>query len=93
MNEILQYFILLPFFGFVISLLIPEKRSYYFVVVLWNCFTQLAGITIFTIVWLLNGSQTLNLDELTIVKTDNYTFLLIFTLIKLQQYICLLALY
>ena len=79
MNEILQYFILLPFFGFVISLLIPEKKES---TISWLSFgivfTQLAGITIFTIVWLLNGSQTLNLDELTIVKTDNYTFFIDF---------------
>jgi NADH:ubiquinone oxidoreductase subunit 5 (subunit L)/multisubunit Na+/H+ antiporter MnhA subunit len=85
MNEILQYFILLPFFGFVISLLLPEKKES---TISWLSFgivfTQLAGITIFTIVWLLNGSQTLNLDELTIVKTDNYTFFIDFYFDKIS---------
>lgn len=79
MNELLQYFILLPFLGFVLTLVIPEKKESS---ISWLSFgivfTQLLSLTVFTIYWLLNGAQALNLDELTIVKTANYTFFIDF---------------
>lgn len=85
MNEILQYFILLPFIGFVISLLIPErKESSISLLAFGIVFTQLTGIAIFTIIWIINGSKTLNLDELTIVKTNNYTFFIDFYFDKIS---------
>lgn len=85
MNEILQYFILLPFIGFVISLLIPErKESSISWLAFGIVFTQLTGIAIFTIIWIINGSKTLNLDELTIVKTNNYTFFIDFYFDKIS---------
>ncbi|MGL2993998.1 proton-conducting transporter transmembrane domain-containing protein [Flavobacterium sp. TSSA_36] len=79
MNELLQYFIVLPFLGFVVSLLIPEKKESS---ISWLSFgivfTQLIGLIVFTFFWVLNGSKTLNLDELTVVKTNNYTFFIDF---------------
>lgn len=79
MNELLQYFILLPFLGFIISLFLPESKEK---AISWTAFgtvfLQLVGLIIFIIFWIINGAQDLNLVELSILKTAHYEFFIDF---------------
>ncbi|VXB06891.1 NADH-Ubiquinone oxidoreductase (Complex I), chain 5 N-terminus [Flavobacterium sp. 9AF] len=79
MNEILQFFIALPFLGFVFSLFIPEKKE---AVISWvafgTVFTQLISITIFIVFWIIEGTLDLNLKEFTLMKTSHYEFFIDF---------------
>lgn len=75
MNELLQYFILLPFVGFVVSLFLPERHEA--VISKWAFGTvvlQLLGLTTFIVLWFLKGYSPLNLNEITLLKTANYEF-------------------
>ncbi len=79
MNLFLQFFLLLPFFGFVISLIIPSKKesvisSVAFLAVL----LQLLALIGFTIVWFLGGARHLDLKEITLMKTLDYEFFIDF---------------
>lgn len=79
MNELLQYFILLPFLGFVISLFLPESKEK---AISWTAFgtvfLQLVGLVAFIIFWIMNGAKDLNLVELSILKTAHYEFFIDF---------------
>lgn len=79
MNELLQYFILLPFLGFIISLFLPESKEK---AISWTAFgtvfLQLVGLVIFIIFWIINGAKDLNLVELSILKTEHYEFFIDF---------------
>jgi NADH-quinone oxidoreductase subunit L len=79
MNEILQYFILLPFFGFIISLFLPESKEK---AISWTAFgtvfLQLIGLVGFIIFWNIDGAQDLNLVELSVLKTAHYEFFIDF---------------
>lgn len=79
MNELLQYFILLPFLGFIISLFLPESKEK---AISWTAFgtvfLQLVGLVAFIIFWIMNGAKDLNLVELSILKTAHYEFFIDF---------------
>jgi len=79
MNEILQYFILLPFLGFIISLFLPESKEK---AISWTAFgtvfLQLIGLVGFIIFWIIDGAQDLNLVELSVLKTAHYEFFIDF---------------
>ena len=79
MNELLQYFILLPFLGFVISLFLPESKEK---AISWTAFgtvfLQLVGLVAFIIFWIIDGAKDLNLLELSILKTAHYEFFIDF---------------
>ena len=61
MNEILQYFLLLPLFGFVVSLLLPEsKEKLISSMAFGTVFLQLIGIVVFIVVWIFQGADDLN---------------------------------
>ena len=79
MNELLQYFILLPFLGFIISLFLPESKEK---AISWTAFgtvfLQLIGLVGFIICWIINGAQDLNLVELSVLKTAHYEFFIDF---------------
>ena len=79
MNELLQYFILLPFLGFIISLFLPESKEK---AISWTAFgtvfLQLVGLVAFIIFWIIDGAQDLNLLELSILKTAHYEFFIDF---------------
>lgn len=75
MNELLQYFILLPLVGFVVSLVLPERREA--TISNWAFGTvvlQLIGLSVFLVAWILAGHSTLNLNEITLLKTAHYEF-------------------
>ncbi|MFN7043788.1 MAG: proton-conducting transporter membrane subunit [Flavobacterium sp.] len=79
MNEILQYFILLPFLGFIISLFLPESKEK---AISWTAFgtvfLQLVGLVAFIIFWIIDGAKDLNLVELSVLKTAHYEFFIDF---------------
>jgi NADH:ubiquinone oxidoreductase subunit 4 (subunit M) len=70
MNDILQYFLLLPLLGFLISLLLPETKEK---IISWTAFStvflQLISLVVFIIIWLFYGANDLNLKEITFLKT------------------------
>lgn len=79
MNELLQYFILLPFLGFIISLFLPEsKEKAISWTVFGTVFFQLVGLVVFIIFWIIDGAKDLNLLELSILKTAHYEFFIDF---------------
>ncbi|MCL9769077.1 hypothetical protein NAT47_01465 [Flavobacterium sp. HXWNR69] len=79
MNELLQYFILLPFLGFIISLFLPESKEK---AISWTAFgtvfLQLIGLAAFIIFWIIDGAKDLNLLELSVLKTAHYEFYIAF---------------
>ena len=79
MNELLQYFILLPFLGFIMSLFLPEsKEKAISWTVFGTVFLQLIGLVVFIIFWIINGAKDLNLVELSVLKTNHYEFFIDF---------------
>ena len=85
MNDILQYFLLLPLLGFLISLLLPETKEK---IISWTAFgtvfLQLIGLMIFIIIWIFQGADDLNLKEITFLKTSNYEFFIDFYFDKIS---------
>ena len=79
MNELLQYFIGLPFLGFIISLFLPESKEK---AISWTAFgtvfLQLVGLVVFIIFWIIDGAKDLNLVELSVLKTAHYEFFIDF---------------
>ena len=79
MNELLQFFILVPFLGFIISLFLPESKEK---AISWTAFgtvfLQLVGLVGFIIFWIIDGAKDLNLLELSILKTAHYEFFIDF---------------
>ncbi|WP_430400157.1 proton-conducting transporter membrane subunit [Flavobacterium sp.] len=79
MNEILQLFIALPLFGFIVSLLLPErKESLISRVAFGTVFVQLIVLIVFIVFWIIGGGKDLNLNEITLLKTDHYEFFIDF---------------
>jgi NADH-quinone oxidoreductase subunit L len=79
MNEILIFFIVLPLLGFIISLMLPEKKE---ALISWvafgTVFTQFLALLVFIVFWIINGANHLNLNEVTLLKTDHYEFFIDF---------------
>ncbi|MBY0245688.1 MAG: hypothetical protein K2Q03_09565 [Sphingobacteriaceae bacterium] len=79
MESLLQYFLVLPFLGFILTLLANDKKETFisrvaFVVVL----TQLIGIIVFISGWLYLGHLDLNLRELTLFHNKESDFFIDF---------------
>ncbi len=79
MDFFLPFFILLPLLGFIISMLIPASKEDF---ISWGAFStvglHLLGITLFCGVWLFKNHPTLNLKELMVYETDDYSFFIDF---------------
>jgi NADH-quinone oxidoreductase subunit L len=79
MDFLLQFFILLPLLGFLVSLLLPKKNEQ---VISWVSFSfvgiHLAFAAIFIAFWLLNGHESLNLKDIVIYQTPGYDFFIDF---------------
>lgn len=79
MTTILQYFVLIPFIGFVLSLLIPAKKE--------NLISQVTFSTVglhlvcaqaFLLYWLWNGHPTLNEEGIVLFQAIGYKFFIDF---------------
>ena len=79
MEHILQYFLLVPFLGFVVSIFLPEKNEKLISgIAFGTVFIQFLGLILFIVFWIINGSEDLNLKEITLLKTDHYEFFIDF---------------
>lgn len=85
MNIFLQFFLLLPLLGFVITILIPERKER---LISWTAFStvlfQLLAIIVFSIFWIFDGATDLNLKEITLLKTTGYEFFIDFYFDKIS---------
>ncbi|GAB3903491.1 hypothetical protein GCM10028803_32050 [Larkinella knui] len=79
MTSILHYFILLPLAGFLISLLIPEKKES---LISWTAFSvvglHMVCAFIFLVYWLLHGHSILNQKDFVVFQTNGYEFFIDF---------------
>ncbi|WP_366186870.1 proton-conducting transporter membrane subunit [Flavobacterium ovatum] len=92
MNSFLQFFLLLPFFGFVISLFLPSTKEVYISrVAFYTVLIQLLTLIGFTVKWLLIGAPDLDLKEITILRTVGYEFFIEFYLDKVSVVFLLLG--
>jgi NADH-quinone oxidoreductase subunit L len=75
MEKILILLIAIPFFGFLLSIVIPEKneRTLSWVAYISVGFHALVATT-FVVYWILNGHPYLSYKEWTLYKTDHYEF-------------------
>ena len=79
MEHILQYFLLVPFLGFVVSIFLPEENEKLISgIAFGTVFIQFLGLILFIGFWIFNGSEDLNLKEITLLKTDHYEFFIDF---------------
>jgi NADH:ubiquinone oxidoreductase subunit 5 (subunit L)/multisubunit Na+/H+ antiporter MnhA subunit len=79
MEHILQYFLLVPFLGFVVSIFLPEKNEKLISgIAFGTVFIQFLGLVLFIGFWISNGSEDLNLKEITLLKTEHYEFFIDF---------------
>ncbi len=79
MSYWLQFFILVPLLGFLISLTIPGSRERWLSRTAYlTSGVQMTGILIFISYWLLHGAPSLNLVELTLYRDTHNSFLLDF---------------
>ena len=79
MTLLLEFFILIPIAGFILSLLIPGKKEN---VISWVAsFTvgiHFASFIVFIVYWLSQGHPTLNLKDIVLFHTDGYEFFIDF---------------
>ena len=84
MQTLIQYFILLPFIGFIISLLLPRKNE--------NLISKLSiyavgihfiSFVIFVVYWLFNGHPIIDFKNLVVYKSEGYEFFIDFCFDKI----------
>jgi NADH-quinone oxidoreductase subunit L len=84
MENILSYFLLVPLFGYIISLLIHRKQeallSYTAVI---TAGVQFAGAVAFIAIWMLHGHPIYNHKDLVLFSSHNYEFYLDFAFDKI----------
>jgi NADH:ubiquinone oxidoreductase subunit 5 (subunit L)/multisubunit Na+/H+ antiporter MnhA subunit len=79
MEHILQYFLLVPLIGFLLSVFLPEKKEKLISgIAFGTVFIQFVGLVVFIVFWIFNGSEDLNLKEITLLKTEHYEFFIDF---------------
>jgi NADH-quinone oxidoreductase subunit L len=85
MEIALQVFIIIPFFGFLLSLFIPENKESF---LSWLAVTviglQLILSSCFTILWLIKGRVPVGFDSLSLYQTNGYSFFLSFYFDKIS---------
>jgi NADH-quinone oxidoreductase subunit L len=85
MEIALQIFILIPFVGFLLSLLIPENKESF---LSWLSVTviglQLILSSCFTILWLIKGRVSVGFDSFSLYQTNGYSFFLSFYFDKIS---------
>ena len=75
MEWYINLFIVLPFVGFFLSLLIPRKKEVWLSRLSFTTVgIQLFSALFFSILWLLKGAHVINLKEFSIFKAKDYDF-------------------
>src|SRR6478609_6959906 len=84
MSSLLHLFIILPIVGFIVSLLIPDKKEN---LISWSAFLSvglhLLFATVFLVMWLINDLPTLNQKDIMLFSTPGYEFYLDFMFDKI----------
>lgn len=76
MDAIINIFLVIPFIGFVASLLVPKAQEKTLSQIgFLTAGANLAGFLLFGIVWLWNGAPVMNVKEIVLYRTDGYEFL------------------
>lgn len=84
MTLFLNFFILIPVAGFIISLLIPDKQETWISrTAFLTAGLHLAAAFGFIIYWLINGYEVLNLKDISLFQTDGYEFFIDFMFDKI----------
>jgi NADH-quinone oxidoreductase subunit L len=75
MELLLQCFLLIPFLGYLISLVVSSKNEFAIsrLAFVTLCL-QLAFAIVFTLLWLYSGHHSINLKEFSIYQADDYDF-------------------
>jgi NADH-quinone oxidoreductase subunit L len=80
LKSLLEYFIVLPLLGFVVSLFVPGKRED---LISWSAYISvglhLLCSMIFLVMWLMNGAPDLNLKDIVLFKSKGYEFFIDFS--------------
>lgn len=75
MEYLLKYFILLPVLGYIISISINKKNEYGIATVaIGTSLLQLIGVIVFVTFWFVKYNQTLDVKEITLLKTPEFDF-------------------
>ncbi|MBK9416291.1 MAG: hypothetical protein IPN62_03135 [Flavobacteriales bacterium] len=75
MERLLPLFVLIPFLGFLISLLVPGKHeSALSRIAYYSAGAQFFTLLAFGVLWLLQGAPLLNVKEIVIYRSDGYEF-------------------
>jgi NADH:ubiquinone oxidoreductase subunit 5 (subunit L)/multisubunit Na+/H+ antiporter MnhA subunit len=72
MEKLLQFFILLPLLGFIVSLVFRNRNENAIAATaIGTLGLQLVGLLLFTIAWISNGNSILNIKHFTLYKEGN----------------------
>lgn len=79
MEKYIQLFVIVPVIGFLLSLLIPKtKENVISTISFGTVGLQLAGAVLFSVYWLFNHHQVLELKEFSLYKVSDYNFFIEF---------------
>lgn len=79
MNFPIHYFILIPFLGLVLSLLVPERNEMLMSrIAFYTAGVSFISFIVFASWWLINGHPSINIKELAIYRTEAYEFVVDF---------------
>ena len=87
MEQYLQFFIILPLAGFMLSMVIPRKRE---TVISWIAIStvgiQVAALLLFAIYWLINNHPVLDVKHVTVYRTTGFEIFVDFYFDKEQKW-------
>jgi NADH:ubiquinone oxidoreductase subunit 5 (subunit L)/multisubunit Na+/H+ antiporter MnhA subunit len=92
MEKFLHFFILVPLFGFIVSLLIDTKREKLIsFIAIGTVGLQLFGLLIFIVYWISGGLETLDIKHFTFYKEDNVEIFIDFFFDKITAVFALIG--
>ncbi|MFN7703411.1 MAG: proton-conducting transporter membrane subunit, partial [Chryseotalea sp.] len=92
MEKIINIFILIPLLGFLVSLVIPDKKEEWLSrVAFGTAGLNLIVVTIFTLYWILQGAPLLNMKDFDLFAADGYEFFIDFCFDKISVVFLLLG--
>lgn len=78
-NYIILSFILIPIFGFILSLIIPQKMELSLSrVAIYTAILQFVIVVVFILYWIINGTPLINIKEVVLYKSKEYEFFIDF---------------
>jgi NADH:ubiquinone oxidoreductase subunit 5 (subunit L)/multisubunit Na+/H+ antiporter MnhA subunit len=84
MTTLLHLFIIIPLLGFLISLLVPRKREIALSTIAFiTVGTQFAAVVIFSIYWLCTGHAPINMKDIVVFESGDYSFFIDFCFDKI----------